>query len=68
MSKPKPARYRTTNWSAYNDALRKRGSLLIWLDKEMSWLAPRDGGPVQWPSEQRALAIIIGISRVGLHA
>ena len=45
MSKPKPARYRTTNWSAYNDALRKRGSLLIWLDKEMSWLAPRDGGP-----------------------
>jgi len=37
MSKPKPARYRTTNWSAYNAALRKRGSLLIWLDKEMAW-------------------------------
>ncbi|MBC7153651.1 MAG: IS5/IS1182 family transposase, partial [Rhodobacteraceae bacterium] len=33
MSKPKPTRYRTTNWSAYNSALRKRGSLLIWLDK-----------------------------------
>jgi len=31
MSKPEPARYRTTNWSAYNDALRKRGSLLIWV-------------------------------------
>jgi transposase, IS4 family len=29
MSKPKPARYRTTNWSAYNAALRSRGSLLI---------------------------------------
>jgi hypothetical protein len=43
MSKPKPARYRTTNWSAYNSALRKRGSLLIWLDKEMAWLAPHEG-------------------------
>lgn len=45
MSKPKPARYRTTNWSAYNDALRKRGSLLIWLDKEMTWHAPHEGRP-----------------------
>ena len=44
MSKPKPARYRTTNWSAYNAALRKRGSLLIWLDKEMAWHAPHEGG------------------------
>lgn len=43
MSKPKPARYRTTNWSAYNAALRKRGSLLIWLDKEMAWHAPQEG-------------------------
>ena len=38
MSKPEPARYRTTNWSTYNDALRKRGSLLIWLDKGMTSL------------------------------
>jgi len=45
MTKPSPARYRTTNWSSYNAALRKRGSLLIWLDKEMAWLAPHDGGP-----------------------
>ena len=43
MSKPKPARYRTTNWSTYNAALRKRGSLLIWLDKEMAWHAPHEG-------------------------
>ncbi len=33
------------NWSSYNDALRKLGSLLIWLDKEMTWLAPHDGSP-----------------------
>lgn len=45
MSKPFPARYRTTNWSSYTAALRRRGSLLIWLDKEMTWLAPRDGSP-----------------------
>lgn len=44
MSKPSPARYRTTNWSAYGAALRKRGSLLIWLDREMTWLAPHVGG------------------------
>ena len=41
MSKPKPACYRTTNWSAYNAAFTKRGSLLIWLDKEMALHAPR---------------------------
>ena len=40
MSKPAPARYRTTNWSSYNAALRRRGSLLVWLDREMEWHAP----------------------------
>jgi hypothetical protein len=39
------ARYRTTNWPSYTTSLRKRGSLLIWLDKEMTWLAPHDGSP-----------------------
>ncbi|MDP0926583.1 hypothetical protein Q0601_05345 [Paracoccus onubensis] len=29
MSKPEPARYRTTNWKFYNEALKRRGSLLI---------------------------------------
>src|SRR3546814_19872208 len=45
MSKLTPARYRTTNWSSYNAALRKCGSLLIWLDKEMAWFAPHEGRP-----------------------
>jgi hypothetical protein len=26
-----------------NASLRKRGSLLIWVDKDMIWRAPRDG-------------------------
>lgn len=43
MSKPEPARYRTTNWKSYNEALKRRGSLLIWLDKDMVWLAPKAG-------------------------
>jgi hypothetical protein len=45
MSKPAPACYRTTNWSEYNAALRRRGCLLIWLDREMEWLAPKRGRP-----------------------
>jgi hypothetical protein len=45
MSKPSPARYRTMHWSGYTASLKKRGSLLIWLDKEMTWLARPDGRP-----------------------
>ena len=45
MSKPSAARYRTTNWSSYNEALGKRGSLLIGVDKGMTWLASRGGRP-----------------------
>lgn len=43
MSRPASPRYRTTNWKSYNDALKQRGSLLIWLDKEMVWRAPKAG-------------------------
>ena len=45
MSKPAPARYRVTNWSEYNAALRRRGSVLVWLDREMEWLASASGRP-----------------------
>ena len=43
MTKPPCARYRTTNWKSDNDALKRRGSLLIWLDKAMVWRAPKAG-------------------------
>lgn len=43
MSKPAPPSYRTTNWRSYNAALRQRGSLLIWFDPEMDWLAAPSG-------------------------
>lgn len=42
-SKGAKARYKTTNWAEYNDALRARGSLTIWLDREMQWYAPASG-------------------------
>ena len=37
MSAPAKPKYRTTNWKEYNEALRARGSLLVWLDKDMRW-------------------------------
>lgn len=45
MTEPKSAkvRYKTTNWAAYNAALKARGSLTIWLDKDMQWYAPASG-------------------------
>jgi hypothetical protein len=43
MSQPKPPTYRTTNLTDDNAALSKRGSLLIWFDPEMQWLAARTG-------------------------
>ena len=36
-------KYHTTNWKAYNAALKARGDLGIWLDKDMQWLAPASG-------------------------
>lgn len=45
MRKPFPTRSRTTNWSGDNAALRRRGSMLIWVDQDMAWLAPHEGWP-----------------------
>ena len=43
MSRPTPATYKTRNWPAYNEALKRRGSLTIWFDPEMSWEATPSG-------------------------
>ena len=45
MTRPEPTRYRTTNWKSYNNGLKQRGSLLIWLDKDMAWCGSREGRP-----------------------
>lgn len=43
MSSWPPTKYKTTNWSSYNDALRQRGSLSFWFDPEMVWTPPPSG-------------------------
>jgi hypothetical protein len=43
MNKPTAPTYRTTNWRAYNAALKQRGSLQIWFDPETVWLAEPSG-------------------------
>ena len=45
MSKPAPARYRTTNWPSYNASLKQRGNLLVWLDPDMEWFAVSGNKP-----------------------
>ena len=43
MSKPLRPKYQTTNWPTYNQSLKRRGQLLVWLDKGMNWFAPATG-------------------------
>jgi len=43
MSSWAPTRYKSTNWSAYNSAVKQRGSLTIWFDPEMTW-TPQPSG------------------------
>ena len=43
MSRPTPPAYKTLNWPAYNEALKRRGSLTIWFDPDMIWEAAPTG-------------------------
>lgn len=43
MNGPTPPAYRTKNWPAYNEALKRRGSLAIWVDPAMIWAAAPTG-------------------------
>lgn len=43
MSRPTLPTYKTRNWPAYNEALKRRGSLTIWFDPEMTWGAAPTG-------------------------
>jgi hypothetical protein len=48
-SKRSQGKYKVTNWRDYNEALKQRGSLTVWLsdDFEESWLANKDDKPKQ---------------------
>lgn len=41
------ARYRVTNWPAYDTGLRRRSDLPLWLDEAAlaGWAALKQGGP-----------------------
>ena len=41
--KKEKKKYKTKNWPEYDKALKARGSLTVWLDKEMTWQAPPTG-------------------------
>jgi len=43
MSRPTPPTYKIKNWRTYNEALKRRGSLTIWFDPEMTWEARPTG-------------------------
>ena len=43
MSYSSKSRYKTSNWRAYNQALKQRGSLTVWLDPNMAWEAAPSG-------------------------
>jgi hypothetical protein len=43
VSRPTPTTYRARNWPAYNEALKRRGSLTIWFDPEMIGEAAQKG-------------------------
>ena len=43
MSSWAPTKYKTTNWSSYNDSLKRRGSLSIWFDPGTVWTPPPTG-------------------------
>lgn len=78
MSSPKPPGHRTTSRRAYNAALARRGSLLIWCDPETKWLAEPTGkrgrqpvfadAAVQIPDCPSAGALRLLIDSTGIKA
>ena len=43
MSRPQTPSYKILNWPAYNKALKCRGSLTVWFDPDMAWVATPTG-------------------------
>jgi len=43
MSRPSTLSYKTLNWPEYDKALKRRGSLTVWFDPDMTWAAKPTG-------------------------
>lgn len=50
MNTESKSRYKTTNWSEYNQALRQRGAFTIWFDPQMQWSATPSGKKGRQPT------------------
>ncbi len=42
-AKKRRTKYHTANWKAYNAALKARGAVTMWPDRDMQWLAEPSG-------------------------
>ena len=69
MSRPIPQSYKTKNWPAYNEALKQRGSLMIWFDPDMVWVPPPTGKRGRQPQSGEAaiqtcltMKVLLGIA------
>ena len=54
MSRPTSPACKTRNWPAYNEALKRRGSLTIWFDPAMTWEAAPTGKRGRQPDDSDA--------------
>jgi hypothetical protein len=57
MSRSTRPTYKTKNWPAYNEELKRRGSLTIRFDQEMSWQAAPSGKRGRQPVRRQGKAI-----------
>lgn len=46
--------HKTRNWPAYNEVLKRRGSLTIWFEPAMTWEATPTGKRVRQPEHSYA--------------
>lgn len=59
-------RYRVTNWVEYNESLRRRGDLTVWISSGALdlWAAPRRlsrGGQAQYPDMAITICLTLGV-------
>lgn len=65
-TKPKE-KYRLSNWSAYNEGLKQRGSLILWLSEEVAqqWYdqgQAQKGGPFTYSNDCILLLLTLKVS------
>ena len=72
MSRPTPPTCKTGSWQAYNEALKRRGSLTVWFDPEMIWQAAPTGKRGRQPDYSDAaiqtgltLKVLFGMVDIG---